>query len=235
MKYLLLTVALCFFGYFSAQNSFIRNKAILVLSSSGDTLQNPWAGGINSVQFSEIDLNLDGIKDLFVFDRLGNRITTYINSGTPNQVAYTFAPEYIQLFPKDLKNWVLLRDYNCDGKMDIFASSSGEVAVYKNTSAAQLAFTLEKDKLLFDGQPDSSLPNYTNLFIKTSDIPAIDDIDNDGDLDFLRLAITGERIEYLKNLSMEKYSSCDSLDFQIRNKCWGYVKEFVGENKVVTL
>ena len=61
-----------------AQINFERNNSIVVLKTNGDTLKNPWAGGFNSVQFSEIDLNLDGIKDLFVFDRTGNRISTFI-------------------------------------------------------------------------------------------------------------------------------------------------------------
>ena len=41
------------------------------------------------------------------------------------------------------------------------------------------------------------------------------------------------RCELAKNLSIEKYGTCDSLDFQIRNRCWGFVEEFSGQNKVV--
>ena len=59
----------------TSQNYFNRNDSIVVLNLSNDTLYNAWSGGFNSVQFSEIDLNLDGIKDLFVFDRSGNRIS----------------------------------------------------------------------------------------------------------------------------------------------------------------
>ena len=233
MKYFLLVFSLCAFVLLNAQNSFDRNDNFIVLDVDGNTMENPWAGGFNSVQFSEIDLDLDGIKDLFVFDRTGNRISTFINSGLSNQVAYTYAPEYISLFPSGMTNWVLLRDFNCDGKMDIFASSGGGVKVYKNISSSQLTFALEKEELLFDGQPDAPTPSYTNLFINTADIPAIDDIDNDGDLDILRLSLIGNRVEYLKNLTIEKNGSCDSLDFQIRNKCWGFIEEFTGQNKVV--
>ena len=233
MRYLLLVFGLYSFVFLSAQNSFVRNDQFVVLNFDGDTLLNPWAGGFNSVQFSEIDLDLDGIKDLFVFDRSGNRISTFINSGIANQISYIHAPEYIKLFPSGLKNWVLLRDFNCDGNADIFTSSSGEVKVYKNTSTTQLEFEVEKESLLFDAQPDSSIPNFVNIFVNSTDIPAIDDIDNDGDLDFLRLSIIGNRIEYLKNLSIEKNGNCDSLDFQIRNKCWGFIEEFSGQNKVV--
>ena len=128
----------------NAQQSFVRDGNITVLNINGDTLKNPWAGGLNAIQFSEIDLNLDGINDLFAFDRTGNRISTYINSGLANQIEYTYDPSYIQFFPKGLHDWVLLRDFNCDGKADIFASSSGEIKVYKNTSTTQLEFNIEK-------------------------------------------------------------------------------------------
>ncbi len=233
MRYLILLFGLCSFLFITAQNSFVRYDQFTVLGVDGDTLENPWAGGFNSVQFSQIDLNLDGVKDLFVFDRSGNRVSTFINSGIPNQVSYTYAPEYINSFPSGMMDWVLLRDFNCDGKEDVFASSNGEVKVYKNISTSQLSFALEVGSLLYDSQPDSPSPFYTSAFINSMDIPAIDDIDNDGDLDILRLSLVGNRFEYLKNLSVEKYGTCDSLDFQIRNKCWGFVEEFTGQNKVV--
>ena len=206
-----------------AQPNFIRNNSILVLNYAGDTLKNPWAGGFNSVQFSEIDLNLDGIKDLFVFDRTGNRISTFINSGQVGQISYIHDPSYVNFFPEDLTDWVLLRDYNCDGKMDIFTSLLGGISVYKNTSGSQLSFALDTNQLFSDNQPDSINPSFINMYVSSTDIPAIDDIDNDGDLDFIISSLIGNRFVYHKNLSMEKNGNCDSLDFQIRNKCWGFI------------
>src|SRR3989344_7339812 len=94
-----------------------RNDSIKVYENN-NLLKNPWAGGLNSVQVSPIDLNNDGLKDLFVFDRCGNRITTYLNKGTTNISDYQFSATYKDSFPK-LENWALLRDYNCDGKEDI--------------------------------------------------------------------------------------------------------------------
>ncbi|HEU4719052.1 MAG TPA: FG-GAP-like repeat-containing protein, partial [Bacteroidia bacterium] len=110
---------------------FSRVDSIAVYD--GGQLRNPWSGGHNYCQLSEIDLNGDGIKDLFVFDRSGNKITTYINLGTPNQVDYVLAPEYVSRFPL-MHDWCLLRDYNCDGKEDIFTCSIAGFAIYKNVS-----------------------------------------------------------------------------------------------------
>ena len=83
------------------------------------TLKYPWAGGLNSCQFGKIDIDLDGIKDLVIFDRQGSRILPFINDGIPDSVSYTFHPELASLFPA-LHDWVYFYDYDCDGKEDIF-------------------------------------------------------------------------------------------------------------------
>ena len=114
------------------QITYERNDSIPV-KVSGNWLKNAWAGGLNACQFSSIDLDLDGIKDLFVFDRATNKINTFLNSGTPNSIDYKHAPIYQSKFPV-LHDWALLVDYNCDGKEDIFTYHIGTIAVYKNTS-----------------------------------------------------------------------------------------------------
>ena len=70
-----------------------------VQDESKQVFRFPWAGGMNSCQFGEIDLNLDGINDLFVFDRHGDRIMPFINSGTAGTIDYDFAPEYVDNLP----------------------------------------------------------------------------------------------------------------------------------------
>jgi hypothetical protein len=235
------------FTTIKGQANFVRNDQVDVLNFVGDTLKNPWAGGFNSVQFSEIDLNLDGIKDLFVFDRTGNRISTFINSGLPNQVSYKHDPSYIQFFP-EMNDWALLRDFNCDGKMDIFTYYNGGMKAYKNTSTTTLNFTLETNDVFFDStqvvsdfNPDSLIspqtptggPKFLNLYVSSADIPAIDDIDDDGDLDILTFSSLGSYVEYHKNLSIENNGTCDSLDFQLRNNCWGFFRENLSGNSVM--
>jgi len=215
----------------SGQLNFSRYNQLIVLNSTGDTLENPWAGGFNSVQFSEIDLNLDGIKDLFVFDKTGDRVSTFINLGLTNKISYQHDPSYLQFFPK-MHDWALLRDYNCDGKMDIFTYSSGGMAAYRNTSTSQLNFTLDTTLVYSNFQPDGP-PNMINLYISSTDIPAIDDIDGDGDLDVLTFSILGAYVEYHKNLSIENTGTCNGLVFELRNKCWGYFREQLSGNSVL--
>jgi len=59
--------------------------------------------------------------------------------------------------------------------------------------------------------------------------PAMADIDNDGDLDLLTFFGLGSYVEYHKNLSVEKYGTCDSLDFILTDKCWGILKKVLNQ------
>src|SRR6218665_3813611 len=148
MKNAFFTLQLLFLSFLSihitAQPYFQRFDSIEVKIGSG-YIKNPWAGGLNFVQTSEIDLNLDGIKDLVTFDRTGDKLRTFINHGTANTVDYKYEPSYESRFP-EMHSWALMQDYNSDGKEDIFTYSkaSGGIDIYKNIStiAGGLQFEL---------------------------------------------------------------------------------------------
>jgi hypothetical protein len=189
-------------------------------------LKFPWAGGMNSCQFGAIDINLDGKPDLVIFDRFGNRILPFINEGSTGETRYTWHPELSRLFP-DLHDWVIFADYNCDGKQDIFTYSLGGVRVFKNISDTSLKFELVTNLLT-----SYYYTGKVGILLTPVDYPAIADIDQDGDLDLLTFFGLGSYVEYHKNLSMEKYGNCDSLDFKLSDKCWGDFKESEGGNKI---
>ncbi|SMB95352.1 hypothetical protein SAMN00120144_1917 [Hymenobacter roseosalivarius DSM 11622] len=78
--------------------------------------------GLNSPQFSAIDLNNNGQSDLYIFDRQTSRSLTYLNVAVAGGGrTWQYALEYEALFPTDLLNWVLLRDYDCDNRPGPFA------------------------------------------------------------------------------------------------------------------
>jgi len=209
-------INLCF-----PQINFIKSDSIPV-NVNGTSLQNAWAGGLNFIQASSIDLNYDGIEDLFFFDRSGNKISTFINLGIQDSVSYVVDNSYRKKFPP-LNSWALLRDYNNDGKKDIFSYTPGGFLVYKNVGNAidGLSFELKSSKVY-----SNYFFDYIPLYITSVDIPAIDDIDSDGDLDILTFSVNGVYIEYHQNRSMELYSVPDSLDdFNLNTPCWGKFRE----------
>jgi len=82
----------------------------IAVSANNAALQNPWVGGFNSPQYNTMDLNGDGQQDLVVFDRTSFSLKTFLAT----EGKYVYAPHYQSQFP-EIRNWVLIRDYNCDG------------------------------------------------------------------------------------------------------------------------
>jgi hypothetical protein len=199
----------------TAQLTYTFQNDILV-EEAGTELSKAFSGGLIAPQFSTIDLNLDGIDDLFVFDRSSNKISTYLFlSGE-----YIYTPYYESLFPKNLENWVLLRDYNCDGKVDLFTSSLFGMSLYENTSSTQLSWNLKHQTIFTEGSN-----GQINLQVSSLDLPSISDVDNDGDLDILNFNFAlGGGIEFHKNMSIENTGSCE-LELVRTTKKYGDFEE----------
>ncbi len=210
-----LVIGLMLASLFSFSQMVLNRDTSLTFYENGQEFSSPLSGGINAGQFSNIDLNLDGVMDIVVFDKSGNKLSPFINDNGD----FIYAPKYRTNFP-NLHDWVLLVDYNCDGKNDIFTYSSGGMAVYLNTSTTELEFTLITPLVLSDYGS-----NNLNIYISPVDIPAIADIDYDGDLDVLTFSILGGFVEYHKNMSMELYGNCDSLVYEFSESCWGLFYE----------
>jgi hypothetical protein len=204
------------------------------VTANGANLDLAWAGGLNFVQVSDVDLNGDGLKDLFLFDRSGNTVTTLMNTGGQGTNAYRLErPDNASATYSGLHDWALFRDYDCDGKADLFTQGQAGFGVYRNTSVGDTpSFELITSRVNSRYVSPSGTGTLANLYVSQVDLPAIDDIDGDGDLDVLTFSLLGSYMEYHKNLSMELYGTCDSLVFELRNKCWGYFAENFNNNSV---
>lgn len=225
-----LIVGLLFIAAFhvSGQNFKHYNPKVKV---NGNYLKNPWVGGLNAPQFSEGDFNNDGIADLFVFDRVGNVPMVFLNGGTPNATDYTYAPEYLEGLPKFI-DWVLLRDFDLDGVMDVFCyptlTAAAGIEVWRGYyDDDKLQFELVKfPDFSRDIIPFRTLGGQTlNLAVTNVDLPAIDDIDSDGDMDVVTFNFNGGKIEYYENQSVERGFGSDSLQFVLSEPCWGGMYE----------
>ncbi|NOS93355.1 MAG: T9SS type A sorting domain-containing protein [Cyclobacteriaceae bacterium] len=220
-KNILLGFLLLSFLVSNAQFSYTLDQSIPV-EINGKELAMPWAGGINASQVNTMDLNDDGKQDLVLFDRTANKLITFLNQD--NQ--YKYAPDYESLFPNTITQWVLLRDLNCDGKKDLFTSDPFGIIAYINTTKAGAKLSWRPYNPDAQNYPKPILSKgFTipvNVKINSDDIPAIDDLDGDGDLDMLNFYFIGPgTVEWHQNLAVENSGKCDSLVLQRQSQKWG--------------
>jgi hypothetical protein len=213
----------------NAQTTIPRMDSVRVLENA-TLLRNPGAGGFNVPEFSAIDLNQDGTKDLLAWDRAGRIFLPFLNRGTSGQVDYDFAPEYQSAFPQEYCEFVLCRDFTCDGKADLFVGVQGIVRAYQNVSVpGTLSFQLYADTVFTDYGAGPAL-----LYVVQGDIPDFVDVDGDGDLDVLTFDQGGIKVEWHKNMALENTSDCSGLALVAADRCWGNFQED-GFNQNLTL
>jgi len=220
--FLLLLTSLFSFGQ-SARYPVIS----LPVERNGVTLTNPWTGGFDAPEFSLADINNDGIKDLFVFDRSGNKVMIFINGGAGNDTTYHYAPEYESLFPP-LTTWAVLRDYNQDGVPDIFTNQPGEtlsngtvipvgIELYKGSRVeGNIHFDVDQYCLYYQDTPYT-----TNLWTNSLGVPSVLDVNGDGALDILTFGVFGSTVEYYQNITAQLGLPPDSMVFSDVSDCWG--------------
>lgn len=192
---------------------------------NGTLLPDPWAGGLNSPQVNRMDLNGDGLEDLVIFDKTTALIRTFVWTNN----TYAYAPGYESLFPDDLSTFVSLRDFNCDGKKDLFTFGQIGVWVYQQIQVTgkpfawkKLSFYNSTTGLFSEVLLTKGFSSKINLLPGSNDYPDFADMDGDGDLDVLNMRfVTPSTAEYHKNFSMERYGTCDSLDFERQTSFWG--------------
>ena len=210
-----------------AQDFTFKYGNSLKIIQNGQALSNAFAGGLNAPQFSTCKLDNDGVEDLVVFDRTAQKITTFLaKQDNLGKYFWQYAPQYETAFPK-ISNWILLIDYNRDGKKDIFTYTPSGMKVYRNITTDKLAFQLVADPVNSTGYS-----GVINLYIAATDIPAIVDMDNDGDYDVVTFESSGNFAIYHKNFSIEKYKNVNVLEFKRVGDCWGgFTKEHFDDIK----
>jgi hypothetical protein len=219
-------VFLCFQFAVHAQFQFNFTNFIPVISD-GQNLSKAWAGGLNTPQFSLLDYDYDGDDDLLVFDRGADQLRVFKNVIVGGVRTYELDLRAHLFFPPQLNYRVTTYDYDNDGRKDLFCYSIGGIQAFRNVGSAATG-------LQWESYSPYLVSNYAgptlNLYISGADIPALVDVDADGDMDILTYHIGGEYLQYHQNQSQELYGHADSLVFVLKNRCWGKYREDVTSN-----
>lgn len=245
---LILIVILVFCSRLNYAQSFkfyqsAKAPKIIKNGTESDTLLNPFSGGLNAPQFSNIDWNGDGIQDLFIFDKEAAKPLSFVYfNGKFNHV-----PKYEAGMPNYMKGWAMMRDHNFDGRSDLYTASFDyntvtespyilkagiQLHVNKKTSGNNTLFKQYNNVILDSGLHVPDPWNITNppeiIVAEPGAFPAIDDIDGDGDLDIMSNSTppTATNILY-ENLKKNKWNipyKDDTSIYILRDNCWGFIE-----------
>ncbi|HIO59125.1 MAG TPA: T9SS type A sorting domain-containing protein [Flavobacteriales bacterium] len=223
---LLITLILKSAGLF-AQFPDEFKQGVIPVVIYGDTLPNPWVGGFTAPQWSPIDFDFDGDEDLFAFERDGFRLLAFERT----DAGWVYRPEWVKGWP-EMVDWCLLRDYDCDGRPDIFTSHQNGIYVYRN-------ITEDPEESMFEAVATPLLASYDlgagpemlPVICLGLDIPAILDHDGDGDIDIISFTETSSTL-----YQFQGETSC-GLEMTCTNRCYGMLGEasennalFIGDN-----
>lgn len=111
MRKILVLIFLCFSTPILAQKvmEFDQSKTIRV---KGQVLSNGFSLGINSAQIQTLDLTGDAKEEWIVWDINARQLQVFEKKGEQFQIR----PELSYFFPSDVSGFLVLADYDRDGK-----------------------------------------------------------------------------------------------------------------------
>jgi len=248
MKYtqiLQLATKILFIGLFTSVYtvSFAQDwdRLSVDFREDGKLLFNSGINGMVAPQFSNIDFNGDGDTDLFVFDRQSGVVMTFVWEDSEDGGRLVYDPQYAVNFP-ELVQFARLVDYDRDGDMDIFTyprlEPASGIQLFRNEGTDQ---NPDYVAVKFPDSPANVLSfilsngQLTTIFTASTDVPAIVDINGDGDLDVLSFEQNaGSLVNYFENQQVENGLPKDSMIFRLQDLCWGKFFE-AGDNSNIFL
>lgn len=193
------------------------------ITQNGTSLVNCMDGGLNSPQISQFDLDGDGIKELIIFDKVGDIFNVYKYNNNSGLYEYWLNPPVV--FP-NINDLALIRDYDGDGVMDIFGIPTDDIVGFgvwkgRKINDQTVLERVQLNKWYYNVLSYPGNNGRLNVYVTITDIPDIQDIDGDGDLDIFSFNEQGSHMVFYKNNSVEQGYGRDSLLFTLEDICYG--------------
>ena len=183
MTKFLLSLVILFAPPILIAQPYSRQVETIPVEINGQPVKLPFAGGVNSPNNQFVDIDADGDYDLFVLD-VDVPVEFYRNEGSSFSPNFRLRNGLITL--PQISRWFLFYDIDGDGLKDLLAEDStiSGVRIFKNTGTPQVPLFTLLTPVLHDS---SGAP----VFAGQNCIPALVDIDADGDLDFISSNYSG--------------------------------------------
>lgn len=209
----------CFLASYSAhcQNTewlyHRQPNKIKVYGTDGQEMSMAWCGGVNNPQFAMADLNHDGKNDLVILER-ETFLRTFINIGNKGEVKYRYDHRYENNFP-EVRYYIKLEDFTKDGIPDLWHYGHERAGAW-----TCIGYYNQNNELSFRDCKGYTHGNMVNIGVNPYDMPAIADVDGDGDLDIVSYSQFGIRITLYVNQQTE-LGLGDKVKFEKGTTCWG--------------
>lgn len=219
-------VASCMSVSAQVQKDVYRRYTGAVVKQGATEKTLAWCGGVNTPQFGMADLNKDGKDDLVIFEKSVSKVRTFIQK-SPG--VYTYDPFYESGFPEMVTHYMKLVDFNRDNVPDlVHYNFYGANICFGYYSNAQLMFKPEKELW---HKTASGVP--ARLYIAPGDIPVMEDLDKDGDIDIVSYHVGGYTMYHYDNCSIEDGVTGDSVSMCVKDQCWGKVYQGFDPDKLL--
>jgi hypothetical protein len=134
----------------------------------------PFNGGMDNAKFQFVDIDNDGLKDLFVYD-VDTSLYFYKNTGTGTDPVFKLITTAFQ--DLSFSYWFYFVDIDNDGDYDLFTGGDlSTIRFYRNTGTPEKPdFILEINELRSNSD--------TIIYCEASCVPTFCDINNNGKMD----------------------------------------------------
>ncbi|HRE42100.1 MAG TPA: FG-GAP-like repeat-containing protein [Ignavibacteria bacterium] len=176
-----------------SQPVYLQKYSGIPFSVNGQSSMNPFNSGVDNAKIQFVDINADGLVDMFTFDK-DTTLYFYQNTGSTSVPKFTLTTQRFQNLT--FKNWFYFIDMDSDGDLDLFTGGDLQTMMFfrNNGSPTNPDFQLINNQIRTNSD--------TVILSEANCVPTFCDINNDGLIDFFTGSSLGT-ITFYQNIGTQ--------------------------------